>query len=105
MPHTTSATRRDLLKLAGGAASFAALGVLGASPARAAAPMLGVSRPSIYRFKLGSFEITNILDGYVQGNGPHPPSAATSRPKSFRLSPSPRACHRRSWSTPTSTRS
>ena len=66
------ATRREALKLAGGAA---ALGVLsGAMPtaARAAAPMLGVSRPSIYRFKLGAFEVTNILDGFVQGNGPHP---------------------------------
>ena len=72
MPHTTSATRRDILKLAGGAASLAALGALGAGSARAAAPLLGVSRPSVYRFKLGSFEITNILDGYVQGNGPHP---------------------------------
>jgi NIPSNAP protein len=69
MPHATSPTRRDMLKLASGAASLAALG---ASPARAAAPMLGAVRPSIYRFKLGSFEITNILDGYVQGNGPHP---------------------------------
>jgi len=61
-----------MLKLAGGAASLAALGGLGAGPARAAAPMLGVSRPSIYRFKLGNFEVTNMLDGYVQGNGPHP---------------------------------
>jgi glyoxylase-like metal-dependent hydrolase (beta-lactamase superfamily II) len=71
MSHEQSATRRDLLKLAGGAASLAALGTMGA-PAQAAAPMLGVSRPSVYRFKLGSFEVTNILDGYVQGNGPHP---------------------------------
>jgi glyoxylase-like metal-dependent hydrolase (beta-lactamase superfamily II) len=69
MPHDASTTRRDVLKLAGGAASLAAFA---ASPARAAAPMLGVSRPSVYRFKLGSFEVTNILDGYVQGNGPHP---------------------------------
>ena len=72
MPHDTSTTRRDMLKLAGSAASLAALGGLGAGPARAAAPMLGVSRPSIYRFKLGNFEVTNMLDGYVQGNGPHP---------------------------------
>lgn len=72
MPHDTSTTRRDLFRLAGGAASLAALGTIGAGPARAAAPMLGVSRPNVYRFKLGSFEVTNILDGYVQGNGPHP---------------------------------
>ena len=34
--------------------------------------MQGVLRPSVYRFKLGGFEITNILDGFVQGSGPHP---------------------------------
>ncbi|WP_287958065.1 MBL fold metallo-hydrolase [Filomicrobium sp.] len=38
----------------------------------AAAPMLGVKRPKIYRFKLGAFEITNILDGVLQRSGPHP---------------------------------
>lgn len=34
--------------------------------------MKGVLRPSIYRFRLGSFEITNILDGVSQRDGPHP---------------------------------
>lgn len=63
-------TRRDLLKL-GGAAGLAALGGSVAGPVQAAAPMLGVMRPSIYRFKLGAFEVTNLLDGYVQGP-PHP---------------------------------
>jgi glyoxylase-like metal-dependent hydrolase (beta-lactamase superfamily II) len=65
-------TRRDVIKLAGGAASAVALA--GALPltAHAAAPMLGVMRPTVYRFKLGSFEITNILDGVRVGNGPHP---------------------------------
>lgn len=72
MQHRTLSTRRDMLKLAGGAMTSAALGALGSGAARAAAPMLGVARPSVYRFKLGSFEVTNILDGYVQGNGPHP---------------------------------
>jgi glyoxylase-like metal-dependent hydrolase (beta-lactamase superfamily II) len=62
-------SRREALKLAAGAASLAAVGLPEA--ARAAAPMLGVSRPSIYRFKLGSFEVTNFLDGYNQGP-PHP---------------------------------
>ncbi len=69
---TYQMTRRDALKLASGAA---ALGVLGSAVpqfAEAAAPMLGVSRPSIYRFKLGAFEVTTILDGFVQGKGPHP---------------------------------
>lgn len=35
-------------------------------------PMLGVLRPQIYRFKLGSFEVTQILDGFRAGPGPHP---------------------------------
>ena len=33
------------------------------------APMLGVLRPQIYRFKLGSFEVTQILDGFRAGPG------------------------------------
>jgi glyoxylase-like metal-dependent hydrolase (beta-lactamase superfamily II) len=71
MPIDPTMTRRDLAKLAGGAASLAAV-TLGSSATRASAPMLGVTRPSVYRFKLGSFEVTNLLDGYVQGAGPHP---------------------------------
>jgi len=72
MTHQASTTRRDLLKHAGGAAMFAALGAIGTGAARAAAPMLGVLRPQVHRFKLGSFEITNILDGFRIGDGPHP---------------------------------
>jgi glyoxylase-like metal-dependent hydrolase (beta-lactamase superfamily II) len=34
--------------------------------------MKGVLRPSICRFRLGAFEITNILDGVSQRDGPHP---------------------------------
>jgi hypothetical protein len=76
--------RRDVLKLAGAAAS---LGVVGAeTPARASAPMLGVLRPSVYRFKLGGFEVTNLLDGFVP------------------RSPRPMACRRPRTSTSTSTR-
>lgn len=37
-----------------------------------AATLLGIQRPTICRFKLGAFEITNILDGVVQRPGPHP---------------------------------
>jgi glyoxylase-like metal-dependent hydrolase (beta-lactamase superfamily II) len=36
------------------------------------APMLGVLRPQVYRFRLGSFEVTQILDGFRAGSGPHP---------------------------------
>lgn len=65
-------SRRDAIKLAGTAA--AAVSVAGAFPGtvQAAAPMLGVMRPNIYRFKLGDFEVTNILDGVRVGQGPHP---------------------------------
>ena len=65
-------TRRDALKLAGGAASLAAVGTALPNVAEAAAPMLGVQRPQVYRFKLGNFEVTNILDGFVQNPSLHP---------------------------------
>ena len=67
-----STTRRDLLKLAGGAASLAVLGAGLPTLAQAAAPMLGVLRPKIYRFKLGNFEVTNILDGLHPAAEPAP---------------------------------
>ena len=62
-------TRRDALGLGAGAALAAT--TFGMS-AQAAAPMLGVLRPQVYRFKLGSFEVTNILDGFVQNASLHP---------------------------------
>jgi glyoxylase-like metal-dependent hydrolase (beta-lactamase superfamily II) len=34
--------------------------------------MKGILRPSIYRFRLGQLEITNLLDGVSQRDGPHP---------------------------------
>ena len=34
--------------------------------------MKGVLRPSTYRFRMGGFEITTILDGVSQRDGPHP---------------------------------
>jgi glyoxylase-like metal-dependent hydrolase (beta-lactamase superfamily II) len=36
------------------------------------APMLGVLRPSVYRFKLGGFEVTNLLDGFAVDRPSHP---------------------------------
>lgn len=72
MTRDHQATRRDALKLAGGAAALGTFGTMMPLMAQAAAPMLGAVRPTVYRFKLGGFEVTNILDGYVQGNGPHP---------------------------------
>ncbi|MGI9509187.1 MAG: MBL fold metallo-hydrolase [Geminicoccaceae bacterium] len=40
--------------------------------AHAAAPLLGPERPSFYRFDLGDFEVTTLLDGAIQLEGPHP---------------------------------
>jgi glyoxylase-like metal-dependent hydrolase (beta-lactamase superfamily II) len=69
-PHHNRINRRDVLKLAGTAASLTAFGTV-PTAVQAAAPMHGVLRPEIYRFKLGAFEVTNILDGIVQ-RPPHP---------------------------------
>jgi glyoxylase-like metal-dependent hydrolase (beta-lactamase superfamily II) len=63
--------RRSLLTSAAGVAAAGTVG-LKPLPARAAAPFQGVLRPTVYRFKLGGFEVTNILDGFVQSDGPHP---------------------------------
>lgn len=63
-------TRRQTLTAAG--LAFAAPGLIGVRPASAAAPMLGPARPSFYRFQLGAFEVTTLLDGAIQLDGPHP---------------------------------
>lgn len=65
-------TRRKLLA---GTAGLAAAPFIGSGlivPAFAAAPQLGPQRPSVYRVKLGQFEITTILDGAIQLAGPYP---------------------------------
>ena len=76
----TPVTRRQSLLLAGGAAIAAASG-LSAVPAHAAAPMLGVLRPQVYRFKLGDFEVTTLLDGVAARKGPHPIFGANQKPE------------------------
>ncbi len=40
--------------------------------ASAASEMKGLSKPSHYRFKLGGFEVTTLLDGMAPADGPHP---------------------------------
>jgi len=65
-------SRRDALKATAGAAVTAALAPGFSTPVDAAAPMLGLKRPTVYRFKVGEFEVTNILDGVVVREGPHP---------------------------------
>ncbi len=41
-------------------------------PASANVPMLGPERATFYRFPLGGFEVTTLLDGTIQLDGPHP---------------------------------
>jgi glyoxylase-like metal-dependent hydrolase (beta-lactamase superfamily II) len=47
------------------AAGLAAAPLLPALPARAAAPQVGKQAPGFFRFKLGDFEVTTLLDGVV----------------------------------------
>jgi hypothetical protein len=65
-------SRRHIL--AAGAALSAAPMVLGSRSrsAHAAAPMLGPSQPTHYRFRLGAFEVTMILDADAFIDGPWP---------------------------------
>lgn len=63
-------TRRQTLATAG--LALAAPALLGARAARAETPKLGPARPTFYRFRLGRFEVTTLLDGAIQLDGPHP---------------------------------
>lgn len=64
--------RRDMLA-AGTAAALGSFVLPGpAGTAMAAVPLQDPARPSFYRFDLGGFRVTTLLDGYVQGEGPHP---------------------------------
>lgn len=65
-------TRRNLLTGATALAAAPAMQSLIAGAASAAVPQLALERPSVYRAKLGQFQITTILDGAVQTDGPHP---------------------------------
>lgn len=65
-------SRRGALAAAAGVTLASALPAFTKGPAEAAAKMMGVHRPSFYRFKLGSFEVTTFLDGAVQRDGPFP---------------------------------
>jgi glyoxylase-like metal-dependent hydrolase (beta-lactamase superfamily II) len=64
-------SRRHLLTAAAGVTAGAAVSGL-AAPALAKAPALGSSRPAHYRFKLGRFEVTTILDAGALLDGPWP---------------------------------
>ncbi|MGI9383365.1 MAG: MBL fold metallo-hydrolase [Methyloligellaceae bacterium] len=65
-------SRRTLLTSGAALAAMPLVGGTFASMAEAAAPMLGASQPTHYRFKLGAFEITMILDSDVFIDGPWP---------------------------------
>ncbi len=65
-------TRRTAILTGVGAAAAPLLAGAASTPARAAAPMLGSARPTFYRFQLGGFEVTTLLDGARQMDGPHP---------------------------------
>ena len=56
--------RRHILKAASAAAGLASLG--STLPACAKAPMAGSQVISVHRLKLGNFEVTTILDGYIE---------------------------------------
>ncbi|MEM8811241.1 MAG: MBL fold metallo-hydrolase [Pseudomonadota bacterium] len=71
MTENNQVSRRTLLTAAAGGAALAASGVT-INTASAAAPMLGPTRPNVYRFKLGDYEVTTIFDGAVVFDGPHP---------------------------------
>lgn len=68
-----TADRRSVLKMsvAGTAAALAAPQIM-VRAAHAQAPMADVDNVGFHRFKLGSFEVTAILDGLRPGDGPHP---------------------------------
>ena len=65
-------TRRELLTGAAALTALPAVHSLFPGAAFAAAPQLAMERPSVYRAKLGQFQITTILDGAIQADGPHP---------------------------------
>lgn len=61
-------SRRHMLGLGAGATAMA----FGASRALAEAPMLGISLPKSWRYRLGDFEITTIMDSEAFIDGPYP---------------------------------
>nr|WP_246329573.1 MBL fold metallo-hydrolase [Chthonobacter rhizosphaerae] len=75
---TYTLDRRNLMVGALSSITLASGGLMASAPSASAqsaadAPeMLGPRKPGIYRFTLGSFEVTPLLDGQRPGDGPHP---------------------------------
>ena len=73
MTQNIGLTRRNLLAGAAGLAATPAVSewdwrARHSQPHRSLVP----DRPSVYRVKLGQFEVTTVLDGAIQLGGPHP---------------------------------
>jgi len=64
---TLSISRRSLFGMAAGAGAVAAAGGVSflAAPAQASAPMAGTPMAGALRYKVGDFEVTALLDGYL----------------------------------------
>jgi glyoxylase-like metal-dependent hydrolase (beta-lactamase superfamily II) len=62
----TLLTRRHLFASAAAATAAGALTPLVGAPARAAAPAAGAQAPGFYRYKVGSYECTQVTDGIAQ---------------------------------------
>lgn len=65
-------TRRQLVTSAAALGAAPLWGIPLTGPARAAAAMLGPAQPTHYRFKLGAFEVTMLLDADSFIDGPWP---------------------------------
>ncbi|MBO9470590.1 MBL fold metallo-hydrolase [Endozoicomonas sp. G2_2] len=65
-------TRRRILGASAALLALPAVGSRLVGPAQAAAPTLGPARPTHYRFQLGGFEITTLLDAGAMLDGPWP---------------------------------
>lgn len=72
MPYSKLMISRRHALLAAGTAAAAGTFSAFAAPAFAKTPLLGAATQSFHRIKLGEFEITTLLDGAVQLDGPHP---------------------------------
>jgi hypothetical protein len=71
-PSGTRLSRRHVLSSAAAFGVAPLITAQFAMPVLAAAPMLCPSRPTHYRFKLGAFELTTILDADAFIDGPWP---------------------------------
>lgn len=69
---SNAVTRRTFLATSAASAAALSAPMIMTRAAHGAAPMLGPSSASFYRFKLGAFEVTTLLDGARSMDGPHP---------------------------------